>query len=109
MASTASKTAEATVRQTAKSVEQQRRKVAETAQDFKHSSARIEESADRTTADRTTRGGAAREHADAPHALGLLRASCERPNRCSTAQNTEKFPPLHARPVGQEAVSYRLK
>jgi putative membrane protein len=43
------RTAGAVVEQTAKSVEHQTRKVAETARDLKHSSARIETSADRTT------------------------------------------------------------
>ena len=50
MASTPSpKTVEAAVKQTVKSVEQHSRKVAETAVDLKHSTARIEDSADRTT------------------------------------------------------------
>jgi hypothetical protein len=43
------KSTEAAVKQTAKSVEQQTRKVADTALELKHSSARIEDSADRTT------------------------------------------------------------
>ena len=38
------------------------------------------------------------EHADAPHALGLLRARRERPRSCRAAQNAEKFPPPHVRP-----------
>jgi putative membrane protein len=50
MANSSSSTpVEAAVKKTAKSVERQTRKVAETAQDLKHSSARIETSADRTT------------------------------------------------------------
>ena len=39
----------------------------------------------------------------------LLRARRERPRRRRTAQNTEKFPPPHARPQAQETASYRLK
>lgn len=53
---TAPKTADAAVKQTAKSVEKQSRKIAETAVELKQSTSRIEDSADRTTvlaADRT--------------------------------------------------------
>ena len=49
--------------------------------------------------------GCGQEHADAPHALGLLRARGERPRDCRTAQSTEKFPPPHARPQAQETAS----
>ena len=38
------------------------------------------------------------EHADAPHALRLLRARRERPRHRRTADKTEKFPPPHVRP-----------
>ena len=42
--------------------------------------------------------GCGQEHADAPHPLALLRARRERPRRRRATQNTEKFPPPHARP-----------
>ena len=46
--------------------------------------------------------GSGQEHADAPHALGLLRARGKRPRRRRTTQNAEKFPSPHVRPQAQE-------
>jgi hypothetical protein len=40
------------------------------------------------------------EHADAPHALGLLRVRCKRPPSRRATQNTEKLPPPHIHPPG---------
>src|SRR5262245_41450376 len=36
------------------------------------------------------------EHADAPHALALLRARRERPCPCCAAEQHDKFPPVHS-------------
>jgi putative membrane protein len=70
---TAPKTAEAAVKHTAKLVEQQTRKVAETACDLKHSSTRIEVSADRTTILAADRNILASERTYAPWVrTGLL-------------------------------------
>src|SRR5262249_10683224 len=41
--------------------------------------------------------GIAHQHADPPHALGLLRA-CGRPADCSAAENRSDLPPLHSTP-----------
>jgi hypothetical protein len=35
------------------------------------------------------------EHADAPHALALLRARCERPRGGRATNNGDEFPPPH--------------
>jgi hypothetical protein len=38
----------------------------------------------------------AHEHADAPDALGLLRARCERPSGCRSHDQRDELSPLHA-------------
>ena len=53
--------------------------------------------------------GCGQQHADAPHALGLLRARRERPRNSRTAQSTEKLPSPHARSPGSGAGIVRLK
>ena len=49
--------------------------------------------------------GYGQQHADAPHALGLLRARHERPRGRRATNNTEKFPSPHARPLRSSIVS----
>jgi hypothetical protein len=39
--------------------------------------------------------GAAHQHADLPHALGLLRTGGERPRGCCTSDKQNKFPSPH--------------
>ena len=68
---------------------------------------RLQECADPGLKFRIVRG-CRQQHADAPHALALLRMRSERP-RCRATQKTEKLPPPHVGPQAQEAVSYRLK
>jgi hypothetical protein len=48
---------------------------------------------------------ATQEHADATHALGLLRARRERERDRRSTQNPEKFPPTHVRPRSQATAS----
>src|SRR5450759_3004332 len=52
--------------------------------------------------------GDAREHADAPHTLALLRARGERPRCCRAAEEGDELAPLHIRPQVQETALYRL-
>jgi hypothetical protein len=47
------------------------------------------------------------ERTDAPHPR-LLRLRKTRPHGSGARRNTEKFPPLHARPHVQETASYRF-
>jgi len=49
---------------------------------------------------------ARREHADAPHAVALLRARRERPSR---AQKRDKIPPSHERPPTGGTVYHIVK
>ena len=49
--------------------------------------------------------GCGQEHADATHALGLLRTRGERRCSCSATKSTEKFSPPHTRPRAQDEAS----
>jgi hypothetical protein len=44
------------------------------------------------------------EHADAPHALGLLRASGERPCRCRASEQSDELAPPHVEHRGTRRV-----
>ena len=53
--------------------------------------------------------GEANQHADAPHALRLLRPRSERPRCYRTTEQGYKIAPFHCLPVSQDRASYRLK
>ena len=44
--------------------------------------------------------GESGEHADPPHAVGLLRTCPERPSRCRATKKRDEFPPPHVRTLG---------
>jgi hypothetical protein len=50
--------------------------------------------------------GQIREHADAPHALPMLRVRGERPRDCGTAEHTKKFASPHVPSKLHERASY---
>src|SRR4029077_1781713 len=53
--------------------------------------------------------GEANQHADAPHALRLLRPRSERPRCYRTTEQRYKIAPFHCLPVAQDRASYRFK
>ena len=49
--------------------------------------------------------GKVHQHADAPHALSLLRPRHHRPRRCRTTEKGDELAPLHVRAQVQETTS----